>query len=91
MSTPANQEQLTKACFAELEKYHGNLKGFERVRSVYLESYINELGTAFGVENNLLTPTMKLVRPKLRANYDVQLKEMYTKLGMPPKEDENWL
>jgi len=91
MSTPANEEQLTKACFAELQKYQGNLKGFERVKSVYLESYINELGTAFDSENNLMTPSMKMMRPKLRTYYAVKLKEMYTKLGMPPQEGENWL
>jgi len=91
MSTPSNREQLTKACFAELQKCDGDLKGFERVKAIYLESYVSELGSAFTPKNNLMTPSVKLQRPNLRAYYVVELKAMYTKLGMPPAEGETWL
>jgi len=91
MRTPANRKRLTKACFAELQKCDGNLKGFERVKAIWVESYVNELGNAFGTENKLLTPSMKMIRTELKTYYNVHLKEMYVKLGMPLVEGENWL
>jgi len=85
-----NREMLTKACLAEMEIYANELKGFEKVKAIYLEEYVSELGTAFTPENNLLTPSMKLMRPKLKARYLDEIKNMYTGLGMAPQAGENW-
>jgi len=85
-----NREMLTKACFAEMKAYEGCLKGFEKVRAIFLDSYMNERGESFTIENNLLTPSMKLMRPKLKVHYLNDLQNMYSGLGMAPQEDENW-
>lgn len=47
---------------------------FEQVRDIYLSS------EQFSVENDLLTPTLKSKRPKLKSHYATQLNEMYSKL-----------
>jgi len=86
-----NREILTKACLAEMQTCSKHLKGFEKVKAIHLEEYVSELGTAFTPENNLLTPSMKLMRPKLKAHYMKEIKSMYSELGMAPKEGENWL
>eukprot|EP01090_Pellita_catalonica_P023128 TRINITY_DN9303_c0_g1_i1.p1 TRINITY_DN9303_c0_g1~~TRINITY_DN9303_c0_g1_i1.p1 ORF type:complete len:549 (+),score=78.51 TRINITY_DN9303_c0_g1_i1:199-1845(+) len=52
----------------------GELRGFEKVKNVYLAS------EPFTPENELLTPTMKLRRPQLRERYKLQLEEMYANL-----------
>jgi len=85
-----NREMLTKACLAEMETYAHELKGFEKVKAIHLEEYVSELGTAFTPENNLLTPSMKLMRPKLKARYLDEIKNMYSGLGMAPEAGENW-
>jgi len=90
MKSSENRKRLTDACLAEVRKYEENLKGFEKVKAIYLERYISELGTAFTPENNLLTPSMKLMRPKLKTHYLSELKKMYTGLGMAPQDGENW-
>lgn len=50
------------------------LKGFEQVRAIHLHP------EPFSVENNLLTPTMKMKRPQLRAFFQKELAEMYEEL-----------
>ncbi|KAJ3120489.1 Long-chain-fatty-acid--CoA ligase 5 [Physocladia obscura] len=52
------------------------LAGFERVKSVYLEA------EAFAVENDLLTPTMKLKRQILVKRYAKQIKTMYQEIDV---------
>jgi len=91
ISTLSNRKMLTKACLVEMQRCEKQLKGFEKVKAIHLEEYVSELGTAFTPENNLLTPSMKLMRPKLKAHYLDEIKNMYSELGMPPKEGENWL
>jgi len=91
MSDKDNVVELTNACHAALQEYEGDLKGFEKVRSVYVEPTMSDLGIAFTQKNNLLTPSMKLVRPRLKIHYLDQLKDMYTKLGMASHEDEEWM
>jgi len=85
-----NREMLTKACLAAMVTCEKDLKGFEKVKAIHLEEYVSELGTAFTPENNLLTPSMKLMRPKLKAHYLDELKNMYSELGMAPQAGENW-
>jgi len=90
ISSQKNREMLTKACLAEMQTCEKHLKGFEKVKAIHLEEYVSELGTAFTPENNLLTPSMKLMRPKLKAHYLDELKNMYSELGMAPQAGENW-
>ncbi|KAJ3066309.1 Long-chain-fatty-acid--CoA ligase 5 [Podochytrium sp. JEL0797] len=61
-------EELQKVCVA------ANLAGFEHVKAVYLES------DAFGIENELLTPTMKLKRNDLVKKYKTQIAELYREI-----------
>lgn len=60
----------------ELEKCGRSegLKGFEIVKAVHLT------GTAFTVENNLMTPSYKLKRPQLKRAYQAELDKMYSSL-----------
>lgn len=50
------------------------LFSFEQVRDISLSA------EQFSVENDLLTPTLKSKRPKLKAHYSKQLDAMYSKL-----------
>jgi len=52
----------------------GKLQGFEQVREIYLDA------SPFSVDNGLLTPSFKSVRPKLKDYYDQQIQQMYSKL-----------
>lgn len=52
------------------------LKGFEKVRDIYLEA------EPFTVDNNLLTPTLKLRRHEGKKRYAAQIEAMYKRLGM---------
>ncbi|CAI7794087.1 unnamed protein product [Closterium sp. NIES-53] len=51
-----------------------SMKGFEVVRGVALEA------EAFTTENDLMTPSFKLKRPKLKAKYQAAIDELYTTL-----------
>jgi long-chain acyl-CoA synthetase len=51
------------------------LKGFEAVRGVILET------DAFTVDNDLMTPSMKLKRPQLQKKYQKQIDALYKKLN----------
>eukprot|EP00891_Asterochloris_glomerata_P009967 jgi/Astpho2/9967/Aster-06780 len=53
----------------------GKLKGFEQIKSIYLDSQ------QFSVENELMTPTFKLKRPQLQKAYQGQIDAMYKKLN----------
>jgi len=56
------------------------LKGFEFVKSIYLES------NPFSVENGLLTPSFKSMRNKLKDKYQHVIDQLYASL---PKENPN--
>lgn len=47
------------------------LKGFEAIRAVHLDS------TPFSVDNNLITPSLKLKRPQLLRHYKPAIDKMY--------------
>eukprot|EP00029_Vermamoeba_vermiformis_P011063 TRINITY_DN598_c0_g1_i1.p1 TRINITY_DN598_c0_g1~~TRINITY_DN598_c0_g1_i1.p1 ORF type:complete len:659 (+),score=220.18 TRINITY_DN598_c0_g1_i1:19-1995(+) len=53
------------------------LKGFEIIKNVYLES------EPWTVENNLLTPSMKLKRPAIKKKYQSHIESLYKE---PPVE-----
>ncbi|CAI2308543.1 unnamed protein product [Caenorhabditis sp. 36 PRJEB53466] len=87
---PAMAEQGIKGTFEELCRNEAvkkavlddmlavgkkaGLFSFEQVRDIFLSS------EQFSVENDLLTPTLKSKRPKLKSHYAAQLNAMYAKL-----------
>lgn len=71
--------QLKEAIMADihrLSKAQG-LHGFKTPKAIYLESNL------FTTENDLVTPTFKLKRNKLKDNYEHQINEMYASLPAP--------
>ena len=67
------------------------LKGFEQVKGIVIDDTIGALFTSFNVENNTMTPSMKLKRPQLLKRYIDPIKALYTKLGSPPNANEVWI
>jgi long-chain acyl-CoA synthetase len=53
------------------------LRGFELPKKCDFESKVNELGQGFTIEEELLTPTMKLKRPQLLKKYQGKVDAMY--------------
>ncbi|GMH58817.1 hypothetical protein TL16_g02692 [Triparma laevis f. inornata] len=77
--------ELLQTILAEIRKTSkaASLMGFETVKKCMLDT------TPFGVENNLLTPTMKLRRPQLTAKYKEALLKLYaTKMEEVEEEPE---
>ena len=56
------------------------LRGFEFPKDVHFETATNELGQGFTVDNDCLTPTMKLRRPQLQKRYQKHIDAMYAAL-----------
>jgi long-chain acyl-CoA synthetase len=69
-------KDFKKAVLDDLKKVarSKSLKGFEVVKNVYLEP------EAFSVENDLVTPTMKLKRPALNKKYEKEIEKMYQEM-----------
>lgn len=82
--------ELEAILIADMKKNESQLKGFEKVAKFYFDTDVNELGLAFTVENDCMTPTFKLRRPFLLKKYLDIIKQMYTDLGDAPKPDERW-
>ncbi|AFZ80500.1 long-chain fatty acid CoA ligase, putative [Theileria equi strain WA] len=59
-----------------------NLKGFEKVKAVYLEH------TLFSLENDLLTVTSKLRRSNLQKKYKEEIDKMYRTINLAKKQTE---
>lgn len=72
----AGKSEAQKAMLAELSATGkaAKLKGFEMVRAVHLET------EPFSVENELLTPSMKLKRPQLTEKYLPTIDALYADL-----------
>ena len=71
--------ELNAAIMSEIKRLssdHG-LHGFETPKAVYLDSNL------FTAENDLVTPTFKLKRDKLRKKYEHQIAKMYANLPAP--------
>lgn len=69
-------ESFKQAVLEDLKKVakSKSLKGFEFVKNIYLEP------EAFSVENDLMTPTMKLKRPALTKRYQKEIEQMYQEI-----------
>jgi len=59
----------------EVIAHNRKLQGFERVKSVHLAT------DAFTVENELLTPTMKLKRPVAAKAFRAEIDELYKRVN----------
>lgn len=55
------------------------LKGFEAIRALHLE-----ILHPFSVEDDLMTPTLKLKRPQLQKKYQAEIDAMYVALKNSP-------
>ncbi|ORY97924.1 hypothetical protein BCR43DRAFT_457153 [Syncephalastrum racemosum] len=51
------------------------LRGFEFAKAIYLES------NPFSIENEILTPTLKVKRPQAKAYYETQIAALYEQLA----------
>mmetsp|Transcript_66083 Transcript_66083/g.162657 ORF Transcript_66083/g.162657 Transcript_66083/m.162657 type:complete len:793 (-) Transcript_66083:350-2728(-) len=56
------------------------IKGYEIPKDIAFEPEINALGQGFTIENECLTPTLKLKRPQLQKRYQGQIDAMYNKI-----------
>jgi long-chain acyl-CoA synthetase len=67
---------VNAAILADMDKTgrKAGLRGFEYARKIHLES------EPFSMENELLTPTMKVKRPQAAKYYQDQIKAMYDDL-----------
>eukprot|EP01083_Nonionella_stella_P032453 88844_1 len=87
-----NYEAIHKMVAADMKQYEtGALHKFERIKDFVLEFELDDMLQGFNVANGLLTPTFKTKRPQLLRKYVAQIKELYTKNGEPPNDDENWV
>jgi long-chain acyl-CoA synthetase len=82
--------QLRDVIRENLSQVEGSLKGFEKIKNFHIETEIDTNLQGFNVENECMTPTFKLRRPFLKKRYLDILKDMYTELGEPPKDEERW-
>ncbi|CAJ0757068.1 3955_t:CDS:10 [Entrophospora sp. SA101] len=73
-----NYPSVNKAFLKEMHKLgtHFRLRGFENVKAIHLER------VPFSVENNLLTPTLKLRRHEAKLYFRKIIEELYNK-GLP--------
>ncbi|GAB4818389.1 hypothetical protein N2152v2_005435 [Parachlorella kessleri] len=76
LQAAAGSQEVRKAMLAELTRVgkEARLKGFELVKEVHLEV------EPFSVENDLMTPSLKVKRPQLLKHYQAQVDAMYEAL-----------
>jgi long-chain acyl-CoA synthetase len=72
----AEDEMARRDMLKELERTgkEAKLKGFELIKAVHLEPNV------FTVEDDLITPSMKLKRPQLQRKYQQVIDDMYAQL-----------
>jgi len=85
--TKAEVKKHILDCLREQEK---ELKGFEKVKDILIESKIDDNLMGFTEANECLTPTAKLRRPFLLQRYKAQLQDLYAANGEPGRPDEVW-
>ncbi|KAI9322692.1 hypothetical protein BX666DRAFT_2117895 [Dichotomocladium elegans] len=73
--------EVTKAVLDELDKVakSAELRGFEFLKAIYLES------SPFTIENDILTPTLKIKRAQAAKFYKEQIAELYANLSASTK------
>lgn len=85
-----NKKVVKAAIMADLKNNKGKLKGFEKIRDIWVEHRVDGLCQGFTVENNCLTPSFKLKRPQLINRYVKEVQALYTANGEAPKDGEKW-
>ncbi|KAK4530292.1 hypothetical protein CCYA_CCYA04G1149 [Cyanidiococcus yangmingshanensis] len=80
---PATREKIKQYLLKELavQAKASNLKGYEYLKAIHLETEVNDMNQGFTIENDCLTPTMKLKRPQLTERYRKVIEQLYTQLG----------
>ncbi|KAI7853336.1 hypothetical protein BDC45DRAFT_483912 [Circinella umbellata] len=73
-----NNKQVTKAVLAMLTQVgkKGGLRGFEFAKAIRLVS------SPFSIENDLLTPTLKVKRPQARKFFEKEIEELYQEVDL---------
>mmetsp|Transcript_16852 Transcript_16852/g.42513 ORF Transcript_16852/g.42513 Transcript_16852/m.42513 type:complete len:811 (-) Transcript_16852:294-2726(-) len=56
------------------------VKGYEMPKDICLEGEVNGLGQGFNIDNDCLTPTLKMRRPQLQKRYQAKIDAMYAGL-----------
>ncbi|KAF6839248.1 long-chain-fatty-acid-- ligase faa2 [Colletotrichum plurivorum] len=80
LKVAANDAKVKKVFIAELDKIGKKHKfnSYERVRNVYLDI------DPFSIDNELLTPTLKLKRPQTAKAFRSQIDQMYEEINAEP-------
>eukprot|EP00283_Hemiselmis_rufescens_P007943 CAMPEP_0173430042 /NCGR_PEP_ID=MMETSP1357-20121228/8569_1 /TAXON_ID=77926 /ORGANISM="Hemiselmis rufescens, Strain PCC563" /LENGTH=704 /DNA_ID=CAMNT_0014394313 /DNA_START=78 /DNA_END=2192 /DNA_ORIENTATION=+ len=82
-----NDKEVQKMMFDDLIACGkgAKLRGFELPKKCAFESTVNELGQGFTIEDELITPTLKIKRPQMLKKYQKQIDAMYAEIH---KEEE---
>jgi len=88
----AHLKELGAVIHAEMMKVAGEHKfsSLEKVKLLAFETTLDAMFQGFTMDNDCLTPTMKMKRNVLAQRYTEQLKALYTQGGEPPKAGEKW-
>jgi len=80
LETLCRNEKVIKIVLEDLAVTgkESKINGFEHIRGVFLEH------EQFTTENGLITPTFKLMRPKLKERYKELIDDLYAKVPEPP-------
>ncbi len=81
MARSADRELITQSLEQSLATVNGQLMSHERVKKLIV------VRDAWTVENNLMTPTMKMKRNIIDAHYDAQVTDWYEQEGIVIWED----
>jgi len=79
--------QVKSMIFADMKVcgVRAGVKGYESPKDITLEGRINGLGQGFNIENDCLTPTLKMKRPQLQKRYQAQIDAMYQGINKPKR------
>eukprot|EP00287_Rhodomonas_sp_CCMP768_P031015 CAMPEP_0202853718 /NCGR_PEP_ID=MMETSP1389-20130828/90624_1 /ASSEMBLY_ACC=CAM_ASM_000865 /TAXON_ID=302021 /ORGANISM="Rhodomonas sp., Strain CCMP768" /LENGTH=431 /DNA_ID=CAMNT_0049532273 /DNA_START=1 /DNA_END=1297 /DNA_ORIENTATION=- len=74
--------EVKKMIFADIiaSGKAAKLRSFELPKKIAFETTINEFGQGFTIDQDLLTPTLKLRRPQLLKKYQKVIDEMYAEI-----------
>jgi long-chain acyl-CoA synthetase len=90
LMTGAHAAELKKIIFTAMKDFQNDLKGFEKLRDIMIESRLDVMLSGFNEGNGCLTPTFKLKRPALLRRYIKDLKDLYAQNGEPAMAQEVW-
>jgi long-chain acyl-CoA synthetase len=85
-----NAAAVKEFVFNSIKEQNSNLKSFERVRDIHVETRVDITGAGFTEANECITPTFKLRRPFLLKRYVNELMSLYEANGEANRSDEHW-